>query len=98
MCERTSDDQNTYSQQFNGNYKILQNEIIGLQSETKKHGLSIIDFWKAIKYENLKILSLKIQSSFSSTYSCESTFSAMKNLKTKLRTTLLDNSFESQLV
>ena len=86
------------SEQFNGNYKLLQNELIELQSETEKHGLSVIEFWKTIKYENLRKISLQVLSCFSSTYCCESTFSSMKILKSKLRTSLLDDSFESQLV
>lgn len=83
---------------FSVNFAESQNELIELQSEIILNRLSILEQWKLIKYYNLKLLSKKILCSFGSTYTCESTFSTMKNLKTKLRTCLLDESLVAQLV
>lgn len=59
-----------------------------------------INFWKnicPIKYGASRDLILKIFSMFSTTYICESTFSAMTYIKNKYRSKLTDNHLETLL-
>ena len=44
------------------------------------------------------LLAAKILSIFSTTYACESTFSLIKNIKTRVRSNLLDESLEAELI
>ena len=57
-----------------------------------------IEIWKnAIDYPRLRDHAQKMLSSFPTTYCCESTFSYMTQIKTKLRTQLTDVHLEDQL-
>ena len=77
--------------QFHCNLAPLQTELIELQSEYLSN-LFICDqvFWKQCKYVQLKNLAAKIYSCFSSTYTCEATFSALGTIKSKHRCLLSD--------
>lgn len=58
------------------------------------------NFWKNIcpnKYGASRDLMLKNCSMFSTTYICESTFSAMKQIKNKYRSNLTDTHLETLL-
>ena len=46
----------------------------------------------------MRLLTAKILSIFSTTYVCESTFSIMKNIKSRLRSHPLDESLEAELI
>ena len=79
----------------------LQNEFLELQSEavlSAPNESDLISYWKNLKYVNLRLLSAKILSIFSTTYVCESTFSMMKNIKSRNRSHLLDESLEAELI
>ena len=58
----------------------------------------LISYWKNLKYVNLKLLAANILSIFSTTYVCESTFSLIKNIKSRNRSHLLDESLEAELI
>ena len=55
-------------------------------------------FWKQCKYIQLKTLAAKIYSCFSSTYTCQATFSALETIKSKHRCSLSDKSLEALLI
>ena len=86
------------SNQFSISLSDLQNELVELKSETVlivPKELLLISYWKILKFVNLRLLAAKILSIFSITYSCESTFSVMKNIKSRARSNLLDESLEA---
>ena len=58
----------------------------------------LISYWKILNYVNLRLLAAKIPSIFFTTYVCESTFSLMKNIKSRNRSHLLDESLEAELI
>ena len=89
------------SNQFSISLSDLQNELVELQSETVlivPKELLLISYWKNLKFVNLRLLAAKILSIFSTTYACESTFSLMKNIKSRVRSNLLDESLEAELI
>ena len=58
----------------------------------------LLEIWKnAIDYPRPRHYTQKILSCFPTTYCCESTFSYMTQIKTKLRTQLTDVHMEDQL-
>lgn len=84
---------------FKCNLKLLQTQLIELQSETQYDlTLSPINKWKSIRYSELRILASKILVCFASTYSCETTFSALEFIKSKYRSSLTDESLQASLI
>lgn len=83
---------------YKNNLRILENELIEFKAEHNDRIDDVIELWKFSKYNELRFLAAKILSTFSSTYVCESSFSTMNNLKSKLRSRLLNESLESQLI
>jgi len=78
---------------FNVDCSCLETGLIELQSQ-----LFTTNFcWKNVKQLPLRQLVAKILSIFSSTYTCESTFSAMNMLKSKARNRVDDFNLEHQL-
>ena len=57
-------------------------------------------FWKLVskdRFPKLKNFALKMHSMFGSTYMCESTFSTMKQIKSKNRNRMIDETLEDSL-
>ena len=97
----TLEDLQILSNHFLFSLSALQNEFLELQSEavlSVPNESELISYWKNLKYVNLRLLAAKILSIFSTTYVCESTFSIMKNIKSRLRSHLLDESLEAELI
>ena len=85
--------------EFNLNLATFQLELIEVQSAIDKpKSVNDIEFWRDSKYNELKKFAAKFYSCFSSIYTCESTFSAMNAIKSKLRTRLTDESLESAII
>ena len=83
---------------FNSNnLKQLQSELIDLQSDNLLPN-NIIEKWKTIRYPELRILASKIFACFSSTFCCEACFSSLEMIKSKLRSSLTDESLEASLI
>ena len=80
----------TIAENFDIKYKL---ELLKLKSESKYEGLNALDLYKILPqqdYPNLHEFGLKMLSMFGSTYMCESSFSHMKIIKSKERTSLSD--------
>ena len=58
----------------------------------------LISYWKNLKYVNLRLLAAKILPIFFSQHMSVSTFSLMKNIKSRNRSHLLDESLEAELI
>ncbi|XP_069077106.1 general transcription factor II-I repeat domain-containing protein 2-like [Pleurodeles waltl] len=73
----------------------MEMEIVTLQNDIElKARQSDINFWSRVdaeKYRNIRTAAMKLFSLFGSTYLCESTFSDMNFVKSKLRTRLTDD-------
>ena len=79
--------------------KLLQTQLIDLQSETIfDHTMSVITKWKSIKYSEHRLLASKILVCFASTYTCETTFSALEFIKSKYRSSQSDKSLQASLI
>ena len=79
------------SKSFSINLAPLQDELIELQAEHYELlNNEFIRFWRSIQKPNIKLLSTRILSMFSSTYVCETSFSALNNIKSKRRSRLID--------
>ena len=77
----------------------MLNELIELQAKTSIKSKSIIDLWKNYSnYSNLQMMAARILSFFSSTYFCESTFSAFQNIKHNKRNQLVDENLNSAII
>ena len=75
--------------------KLLEDNILKYLFNSKNEPLEI---WKnAIDYPRLHHYAQKMISCFPTTYCCESTFSYMTQIKTKLRTQVTDVHLEDQL-
>jgi hypothetical protein len=79
-------------------------EMIDLQSndalKIKHREETLVDFYKFlpdIHYPNLKKFAIEYISVFATTYLCEQTFSKMKYIKSKYRSTMTDKHLESIL-
>ena len=63
---------------------------------------SVTPFWKYFLkkggFPRMQEIALRILSRFSSTYSCESAFSVMGALKSKMRNKLSDENLDRQLI
>ncbi|XP_078542665.1 general transcription factor II-I repeat domain-containing protein 2-like [Lissotriton helveticus] len=70
----------------------MEMEIVTLQNDIElKARQSDLNFWSLVdaeKYKNIRTAAMKLFSLFGSTYLCESTFSDMNFVKSKLRTRL----------
>ena len=49
-------------------------------------------------YSNRKMIAARILSFFASTYCCESTFSALQNIKNKKRNQMIDENLNSAII
>ena len=75
------------------------NQATALQAETSIKSKSIIDLWKHYSnYSNIQMMAARILLFFSSTYCCESTFSALQNITNKKRNQLLDENLNSAII
>ena len=54
--------------------------------------------WSEMKYFELKLLAFKILAIFASTQTCEAAFSALSNIKSKLRNSLTDANVKNALI
>lgn len=102
------DDLNMFSQPFsidcqslacNSNIKL---QLIQLQNDPKMKAVreTGVDFWKRVpmeRYPLLRNFAIKMYSMFGSTYICESTFSLMKSIKSKERSSIKHLSLKNQL-
>ena len=83
----------------------LQMELIELQCNNKVKQLfastSKINFYNtyitSVRYFNLRYFAQKVESSFRSTYVCETFYSKMKFTKSSSRVSLTDANLENQL-
>ncbi|CAK8686286.1 unnamed protein product [Clavelina lepadiformis] len=74
---------------------IEMQEDMALRSFSQCH--STVEFWRQVpesKYPELKKISSRLISVFSTTYCCESLFSVMKFIKSKQRVTLTNKHLE----
>ncbi|KAJ8346319.1 hypothetical protein AAFF_G00215060 [Aldrovandia affinis] len=83
---------------FHLNSPAVENEIITLQNdiEIKSRATQGMkgEFWELLlqeKYPNLRRCAMNFTALFGSTYLCESTFSHMKIIKSKYRSTMTDD-------
>ncbi|XP_071041894.1 uncharacterized protein [Parasteatoda tepidariorum] len=65
----------------------------------EKEDMTIFNAWNSIpdSYDQLKKLAFAVLSLFGSTYICEQSFSSMNIIKSKLRSSLIDENLESCL-
>lgn len=80
-------------------YKL---ELCNVQADSlaiyrNEYGIHFFKLLAPEKYPKLVDLGLKICSMFSSSYQCESSFSVMRNIKSKYRSSLTDESLRSLL-
>ncbi|GFU88737.1 dimer_Tnp_hAT domain-containing protein [Trichonephila clavipes] len=68
-------------------------------NDPEKDDMIIFNAWNSIpdSYDQLKKLAFAVLSLFGSTYICEQSFSSMNNIKSKLRSRLIDENLESCL-
>lgn len=81
---------------------VVEEEIMRLRCDifVKTRAFGSTDFWKLIskeKFPCIRKVALYLTSFFGSTYLCESTFSTMNAIKTKLRSRLTDAHLTSCL-
>lgn len=78
-----------------------EDEVVALQTDIRlKSVASESGFWHLLseeKYPNLRNCALRITACFGSTYLCESTFSHMKHIKSKNRSTVTDDHLDNCL-
>uniref|UniRef100_A0A6P7H1K4 General transcription factor II-I repeat domain-containing protein 2B-like n=1 Tax=Diabrotica virgifera virgifera TaxID=50390 RepID=A0A6P7H1K4_DIAVI len=78
-----------------------QLELCELQSDSffqAKKNEDISTFWKLVskdRFPKLRNFALKVYSMFGSMYICESTFSALKHIKSKTRNRIENDSLEA---
>ena len=73
----------------------VENEIINLQASLVLQAhKNDPDMWKLVESPCLRKVALKMKALFGSTYLCESSFSDMNLIKSKLRTQLTDTHLE----
>ncbi|RXM35213.1 EPM2A-interacting protein 1 [Acipenser ruthenus] len=79
----------------------MENELLELQTEGRNYrganAEGTLERWKCIEKTSLRNAAAKILSVCASTYTCESTFSVMGRIKTKLRSHLTDKHLEAEL-
>jgi len=76
---------------FNVNCAELENDFLSFQSENHSEPLD----WKVVTQKSLRLIFAKASSIFSSTYTCEQTFSTMSLLKSNLRSQLSNSNLEN---
>jgi hypothetical protein len=75
--------------------ELSVDDILNTLFDAKKHPIEI---WKnAVEYPRLRQHARKMFSCFSTTYCCESTFSYLTQIKTPLRSQMVDTHLEDQL-
>ena len=86
---------------FKYNMAELEIEIIDFQADLNlKAAFGCENFWVLVsceKYPNILDLAYSIHSLFASTYLCESAFSSMKLIKSKLRNNLTNDHLQDSL-
>lgn len=84
---------------FNMNTSEVENEMLKLQNDIQIKSMATGgSFWKLLreeKYPNVRKCAMYLTAFFGSTYLCESTFSHMKHIKSKYRSTLTDEHLDT---
>ena len=84
---------------FSCDLALLQTQLLDLQSDdTFQKSQSLFTTWDRVQGTELRKMAAKLLSIFTSTYNCETTFSALNNIKSKLRTRLTDENLKNCIV
>lgn len=84
--------------QFHMDVSEVENELLKLQNDIQIKSMATGgSFWNLLieeKYPNVRKCAMYLTAFFGSTYLCESTFSHMKHVKSKHRSTMTDDQLD----